>query len=123
MSHAPTVMPDRLSSLLRRGLTVLGIAALLVAAASTLPAYNASAMLHAGQDVARADCPFDADSGCGGHMADASCTIHGGCISIGVLPAAPALAAAPRQDRVAVPPATVSGRADFPAKPPPISLA
>jgi len=102
---------------------MVGVVAILVAAASILPTHNTFAASHTGHDVAVTDCLFAGDTGCDGHLADRNCSAHSGCIFTGVLAAGPALAVSPGRDWIFAARAIVSGWADFPAKPPPISIA
>ena len=122
MSHAPTAMREMLRGALRRGAVLVGVFALLVAAVSAVPASKALGLFDAHHVMAVTDCQDGAGGGCDSHGAGQVCSFHGGCVSIGVLAAAPAVAAAVCEDWAAVARASVAGWAGFPAKPPPISL-
>lgn len=121
MSHAPTAMPPMLQPLLRGAVTVVGVLALLLTAASVSQTPNAFAAFHADHGVAVADCPVD--GGGGGHLLESNCSIHSGCIFAGLLPTGPTVVVAHDQDWAVVEPLIEPDWVNFPAKPPPNSRA
>ena len=122
MSHAPTLIAEWLRSALRRGVMLIGVMALVLAAAFPLSVPKALGLFDAHHFADVTDCPTGGDDGCAGQGAGPLCSLHGDCVSIGVLPAGPIIAASPGRDRAVVARASLADWADFPAKPPPISL-
>jgi len=122
MSHAPTKMPNSLRPVIWRSLAVVGVVAVLMVAASIIPTHKADAAFHAGHAVAVTDCLVGGGSECGGYLMDRNCSSHSGCLSAGILPPGSSVIIAPGRDWAVADRAIVSGWADFPAKPPPISL-
>jgi hypothetical protein len=122
MSHAPTFIAEWLRPALRRGLVLVGIFALLVAAASTLSTLGAAGLFDEHRLADLSDCQTGGDDGCASNGTDHFCSLHGGSTATGVLPAGPVVSIAPSRDWAVPSRASVAGWADFPAEPPPISL-
>ena len=120
MSTAPTVIVDLLRPTLGWGVTLIGIFALLLAAASVIPTSKAFGLFDTGHVIAVADCWSSGDGGSGSHVEAQNCSLHSGCVSIGVLPAAPAVAAVHGQGWKVASYPVAADWADFPTKPPPI---
>ena len=121
MRRAPTAFISVPPNLLRRGLAVVAMLAL-IAAAGLVPSHQSSAMLHSGQAAAITDCAPGTDGGCGDALMDRACGVHGGCVSTGLVPAGASVAVAPLRAWTEPGRAKLSGWADFPANPPPIFL-
>jgi hypothetical protein len=122
MSHAPTFIAEWLRPAVRRGLVLVGIFALLVAAASTLSTPGAAGLFDGHRLAAHSDCRTGGVDGCASNGAGQLCSLHGGSIATGVLPAGPVVSLAPSRDWAVSYRASVADWADFPAEPPPISL-
>ena len=104
------------------GLAVVGLVAVLFAAASIIPMPKAFALFDTGHAITITDCSTGGDGACGSHDGGQLCNLHGGCISIGVLPVNSAMATAPGQNWAVGARMIMAGRSDFPAKPPPITF-
>jgi len=121
MSHAPTFIAEWLRPALRRGLMLIGVMALVLAAASALSVPKALGLFDAHHVADVTDCGTGGGDGCAGQGAGPLCNLHSGCVSTGVLPAGPIITASPGRDRAVVARASLADWADFPAKPPPIA--
>ena len=119
MSHAPTVMLEALRPVSRRVMLV-GIFALLVAAASVIPTHQAFGLFDPCHSAAAEDCWAGGDDGSGNHVEARNCSLHTGCVSIGVLPAGTAVTTAHGHGWNVGSHPVVADWTEFPTKPPPI---
>ena len=122
MTHAPTGMGELLRPVLRRALMLVGICALVLAAAFVDPTPKAFGLLRAGHDIVAADCLSEGYSSGAGLVANAHCSGHSGCVATGVLSAGPAIAGDSDRDWAIDSTPTAADWADFPTNPPPITF-
>jgi hypothetical protein len=115
-------MGELLRPVLRRALMLVGICALVLAAAFVDPTPKAFGLFNAGHATVAADCLSEGASSGAGLVASEHCSIHSGCVATGVLSAGPAVATAFGRDWTVAAGATVADWADFPTNPPPIAF-
>lgn len=104
--------------LLRRLVALLGIFAVLIAAASVIPVHGQATA----DPLSLTSCASTVHDDCGTHAVDRTCSVHLGCFSAAVIAAGSLAGRGSGQHWSATTLPPIAGWAGFPTKPPPISL-